>query len=195
MKAGAIILAGGENTRTGQNKALFDLGGIPLIKRITDKLSGAFSNLYIVTTYPEEYSFLENVTFISDITPERKNSLEAIYSGLAGSREEYNFICACDMPYLNIKLIEYLFQIKAGFDVVAPIVEYKPAFMHTVYSRSCIPVIEKILEKNNKKVSRILRDLNVKYVPEEALNSEDPGLKSFYHIKTYIDYLLVGQDF
>lgn len=192
--AGAIILAGGENTRIGQNKALLDLGGQPLIKIIINKLTGFFDNLYIVTNKPEEYYFFDKVIFVQDLYPE-KNSFEAIYSGLSASKEPDNFVCACDMPYLNIKLIEYLFNIKSDFDVVAPVVENKPVAMHTVYSKTCLPVMEKSLAKKNKKVNRILRDLNVKYVPEEALITEDPGLKSFYHIKTYLDYILVRQDF
>lgn len=193
--AGAIILAGGENTRTGQNKALLDLGGQPLIKRITRIFAGYFENIYIVTTYPEEYFFLEGVKLVSDLIPEKKNSLEAIFSGLCASSDADNFVCACDMPYLNLKLIDYLFRIKSDFDVVAPLVSYKPAAMHTIYTKACIPFMEKSLAKNNKKISKILRDLNVKYVPEEALISEDPELKSFYHIKTYLDYMLVQPDF
>src|SRR5437764_9541337 len=119
--AGAIILAGGENTRIGQNKALLDLGGQPLIKIMINRLSEFFENLYIVTTYPEEYYFLEQVNFVTDLYSE-KNILQAIYSGLAASNEPDNFVCAGDMPYLNIKLIEYLFKIKGSFDVVVPVV-------------------------------------------------------------------------
>jgi molybdopterin-guanine dinucleotide biosynthesis protein A len=192
--AGAIILAGGENTRIGQNKALLDLGGQPLIQIITSKLSSLFENIYIVTNTPEEYSFLDKVNFVRDAGP-GKNTLEAIYSGLAASKETDNFVCACDMPYLNIKLIEYLFKLKAGFDIVAPVFEYKPVALHTIYAKSCIAVIEKSLAKGNKKFARILRDLNVKYVPEEALITEDQTLKSFFHIKTYLDYMLVQADF
>jgi molybdopterin-guanine dinucleotide biosynthesis protein A len=193
--AGAIILAGGENTRIGQDKALLEFGGQPLLKIITDRLAGFFENLYVVTPEPEQYYFLERVSFVRDLFPDNKNITEAIYSGLSASREADNFVCACDMPYLNIKLVEYLFKLKGGFDAVVPVIEGKPAALHTVYSKNCLPVMEKIMAKGIKKVSRIFRDLNIKYVPENALVTEDPALKSFFHIKTYIDYLLVQNDF
>jgi molybdopterin-guanine dinucleotide biosynthesis protein A len=190
--AGAIILAGGKNERTGQNKALLELGDKPLIQLITDKISQLFKQIYIVTSTPEEYNFLKGVRIVPDLLPE-KNILEAIYSGLYASEEQDNFVCACDMPYLNINLIKYLFEIKGSFDVVVPVVNYKIASLHTIYSKSCLPAIEKNISK--KKVSKIFRDLNVKYVPQEALAIEDPKLLSFFHIKTYLDYMLVQKDF
>ena len=47
--AGAIILAGGQSTRIGQNKALLELDGIPLIKIMVNKLGEYFDNIYVVS--------------------------------------------------------------------------------------------------------------------------------------------------
>ncbi len=190
--AGAIILAGGKNERTGQNKALFELADKPLIELIINKLRQLFNNIYLVTPNPEEYHFLNDINIVPDLLPQ-KNVLEAIYSGLSASKDEDNFVCACDMPYLNLRLINYLFEIKGHFDAVVPTINHKIVTLHTIYSKSCISVIEKNI--NKKKVSNVLRDLNVKYVPQEALVTEDPNLLSFFHIKTYLDYMIVQKDF
>ncbi|MBC7475151.1 MAG: molybdenum cofactor guanylyltransferase [Candidatus Sericytochromatia bacterium] len=191
---GVIILAGGESTRIGENKALLDFNGKPLISYMIEKLREINPEIIIVSSQPQDYDFLENVHLIEDKYPDKKTVLQALYSGLLESKENDNFVCACDMPYLNINLIKYLFSLKSEFDVVIPIVEYGPVILHTIYSKSCLPVIEAHLERNSKSVKKIFRDLNVKYVPTEALQSEDSKLKSFFHIKTFLDYILVQGD-
>lgn len=190
MSFSSIILAGGENSRMGENKALIEISSQPLIKNLVDKLKPISDKVYIVTSNPSEYSFLQNVVFVPDIFPEKKSILEAIYSGLKASESEYNFVCSCDLPYLNIKLVEYLFSLKNQFDLVLPLFNNTPQTLHAFYSKNAIQAMEKVLEKGNKKLIRIFRDLNIKYVPETALATEDPKLLSFFSIKTYLDYML-----
>lgn len=194
MTAG-IILAGGENTRYGTNKALIDLGGQPLIKLISDKLFQLFPKVYVVTNTPEEYSFLDKVEFVPDLLPEKKGILEALYSGLKQSSEDENFFFACDMPYLNLELIQKMLEIKNNFDVVIPVIKRKPTPFHTIFKKSCLPSMERTLEKGSKKLAMVFRDLNVKYVPEEFLKEYDENLNSFFHIITFVDYLVASKDF
>lgn len=190
MSFSSIILAGGESSRMGENKALIQISSQPLIKNLVDKLKPISEKIYVVTDNPAEYDFLEDVVFVPDIFPEKKSILEAIYSGLKASESEYNFVCSCDLPYLNTNLVQYLFSLKNQFDIVLPLFNNEPQTLHAFYSKTCLSSIEKVLEKGNKKIIRIFRDLNIKYVPETALVTEDPKLLSFFTIKTYLDYML-----
>jgi len=186
----SIILAGGESSRIGENKALLSVMEEPLIKIVKDRLEEISNKIYIVTLNPENYSFLENVEFVKDVYPEKKSILEAMYSGLKASEDEINFICSCDLPYLNLNLINYLYSLTPSFDAVIPIFNNDTKTLHSFYSKKCLEPMEKVLEKGNKKVSRIFRDLNIKYVPEKALIEEDDKLLSFFSVKTYLDYML-----
>lgn len=186
----SIILAGGESSRIGENKALLSVMEEPLIKIVKERLEEISNKIYIVTLNPEDYSFLENVEFVKDVYPEKKSILEAMYSGLKASTEEYNFICSCDLPYLNTNLVNYLYSLTTNFDAVVPIFNNDTKTLHAFYSKKCLEPMEKVLEKGNKKVSRIFRDLNIKYVPENALIEEDDKLLSFFSVKTYLDYML-----
>ncbi|MFN8671088.1 MAG: molybdenum cofactor guanylyltransferase [Candidatus Sericytochromatia bacterium] len=191
----SIILSGGNSTRIGQNKALLEVSGKTLIEVMVDNLKKISSKIYIVTDTPEEYTFFSNdnnISFVKDIFPEKKSILAAMYSGLKVSEENYNFICSCDLPYLNINLINYLYSLKSDFDAIIPIFNNEPKTLHAFYSKNTLKVMEKVLDKGNKKVSRIFRDLNIKYVPQNALESEDEKLLSFFSIKTYLDYMLVN---
>ena len=186
----SIILAGGESSRIGENKALLSVIAEPLIKIVKERLEKISNKIYIVTLNPEDYSFLDNVEFVKDIYPEKKSILEAMYSGLKASSDEYNFICSCDLPYLNINLVNYLYSLTTNFDAVVPIFNNDTKTLHAFYSKKCLEPMEKVLEKGNKKVSRIFIYLNIKYVPEKALIEEDDKLLSFFSVKTYLDYML-----
>lgn len=193
--ASAIILAGGENTRYGDNKALIDLGGKPLIKIIIDKISPLFNKVYVVTNNTSDYYSLDNIEIVKDLYPENRSTLEAIYSGLKASDDKDNMVFACDMPYLNTNLIQDMINNIKDYDLVMPVIKGKPVTFHTIYTKNCLPVMEKALEKKHKKVSRIFRELNVKYIQEDKLKELDPDLNSFFHIKTFVDYLVAQKDF
>ena len=62
----AYILAGGESSRMGQNKALLDINGSPLIEIIANQLSG-FEEVIIIGR-KETYSHLD-YRVIEDIIP------------------------------------------------------------------------------------------------------------------------------
>lgn len=211
----SIILAGGDSSRIGENKALLDFNGTPLIQLIINKLKPVSEKIYIVTQDKSELDFLKDVEIIEDYPLENnatnqittnpllsflnnekpKNILNAIYTGLNKSEYDYNFICACDMPNLNTDLIKYMYSNKSQYDAIVPIYNYKPVTLHTFYNKSCIPAMKNSIDKGNKVTRKIFRDLNTKYINEEELKLIDNNLKSFFHIKTRLDYILARSDF
>ncbi|MFN8577290.1 MAG: molybdenum cofactor guanylyltransferase [Candidatus Sericytochromatia bacterium] len=205
----SIILAGGDSSRIGENKALLNINGKSLIENIIDKLKLISSKIYIVTNNRSDYEFLNNVELLEDYPSHNqslsqiniplldinsyessKNILNAIYTGLKESEYEYNFVCACDMPNLNIDLINEIFSYKNQYDCLVPVINYKPITLHTFYSKNCLEVIKSSLDKGNKVTRKIFRDLNTKYINDDILKNKDNELKSFFHIKTRLDYIL-----
>ncbi len=211
----SIILAGGDSSKIGENKALLKINDRTLIEVIIDKLSKISSKVYIVTQDKNEFNFLKNVEIIEDypvnkknndlmlndsiinlsFTEKPKNILNAIYTGLNTSEYKDNFICACDMPSLNTNLINYIYSLKSQYDAIIPTIENKPIILHSFYNKSSLKAMKTTLDQGSKQVKRIFRDLNVKYIPETALRIDDPELKSFFHIKTRLDYILAHADF
>lgn len=211
----SIILAGGDSSRIGDNKALLELNGKTLIEIVIEKLKEVSEKIYIVTHNKSEFSFLNNVEIIEDYelknetnnelknipllnflnTEKPRNILNAIYTGLKESEYQDNFICGCDMPYLNVELIKYLYSFKNQYDAIVPVIEGKPISLHTFYNKNSLDVMEKSINKNNKVVRKIFRDLNTKYLPEEVIKPIDKDLKSFFHIKTRLDYILTKTDY
>jgi len=188
----AIILAGGKSSRVGQNKAFLNFQGKTLIEIIISELLKAFEKIFIVAIDKEEYSFVKksNIEIVEDLFKENSNVLEAIYTGLIFSSAEHNFITSCDRPYINIELIKYLYSFTKDYDIVSPIFEYKPVYLHSFYSKKCSEIIKKRIDKGEKNISKIFREFNVKYVQEEEIVNLFGTTKYLFQIKTYLDYLL-----
>ena len=177
-----VILAGGKNTRMGKNKAFLEIDGQKIIDRTVELLKGIFSQVILVTKTPLEYSYLD-VEIVIDIVPKR-GSLIGIYTGLFYSSHPCSFVTACDMPFLNRQVIEYMITISKTYDVVIPhlIDGYHP--LHAIYSKRCIKSIEKLIREGNLKVIDFFDKVKVKEVTSDDLSSLDATANSFLNINT-----------
>ncbi|HEC23805.1 MAG TPA: molybdenum cofactor guanylyltransferase, partial [Chloroflexi bacterium] len=61
------ILAGGQSSRMGFNKAFVDIGGKALIERIIERVAGLGEELFIITNSPAEYAHLGLPTYTDAI--------------------------------------------------------------------------------------------------------------------------------
>jgi molybdopterin-guanine dinucleotide biosynthesis protein A len=190
MNMRAIILAGGQNRRIKTNKSLLRLGDKTVIEWITESLFRVFPEIIIVTNNPELYSGL-GCRLTKDLFP-AKGSLVGLYSGLLVSPSQYNFLVACDMPFVNYHLIRYLVDLvqkqKNNIELLIPKTDegYQP--LHAIYSRDCLPLIKKQLEEANLKILDLFPHLQLKEVEQEELIRFDPQLLSFFNINTLDDW-------
>ncbi len=177
----AIILAGGKNTRMhGEDKAFIEIEGKPIIARIIEKLKPQVRQIIVVTNSPEKYANFK-VKTIKDEHP-GKGPLMGIYSGLKASSCKYNFITACDMPFINTALIKFIIDNRDNYDIVISRVSEKFHTLFGLYSKSCIPVMEEMLEKNELRLRSIFPKLNVRLLSKEDMEKFDPQLLSLVNI-------------
>ncbi|MGI0494153.1 molybdenum cofactor guanylyltransferase [Alkalinema pantanalense CENA528] len=97
----AIVLAGGQSRRMGQDKALLQIAGQPLLQQICDRAAQCCSVIYVVTAWPDRYrSFLpETCQCVVDRT--MQGPLVGFAQGLAGVQTKWVLLLACDMPSLD----------------------------------------------------------------------------------------------
>ncbi len=187
-QAGAVILAGGDSKRLGRPKALLDFNGKALIEIILEKLSRSFKEITIVTDKPWLYDHL-SVRITGDILDDRvKSPLRGIHAGLSASGLPVQFIVACDMPFIQPALINYMAGNLSGYDAVVPRNSeyYQP--LHAFYSRSCISVIEEQISRSNYKITEFYSHLKICYISGEEIAVYDPGEWSFFNVNTWADY-------
>ena len=177
-----IILSGGKSIRMGENKAFLEVRGKRMLDHTVALLQEIFGQVIMVTNEPLEYSYLD-LEIAVDLIPKR-GPLVGIYTGLFYSSHSYSFITACDMPFLNRKVIEYMLTIKKNYDVVIPHLNdgYHP--LHALYSKRCIKFIEEQLREDNLKITDFFNRVRVREVSSDEIISLDPDLRSFLNINT-----------
>ena len=144
-----IVLAGGRSRRLGRDKAVETIAGQALIARVLDSLSHVADELVVVVNNrerEEELPLPDSVVTAVDIYPDT-GSLGGIFTGLSASSNEWGVVVACDMPFLNLELLEHLLSFRAGHDLVVPVVDHRPEPTHAAYSKVCLPAIETRLRR------------------------------------------------
>jgi len=199
MTITAIILAGGKNLRLGRNKALEMIGGISLIERVVERVRPLSSQIIIVTsqnnhTLPD----IPGVRYVEDVFP-GKGPLGGIYTGLLRAGTACSLAVACDMPFLNIELINHMKQSITGYDAVVPrLCTSMVEPLHSIYSENILPVLERRLRNEKLSVHAFLEEVNVRYIEEDECKRFDSELLSFFNINQQSDLdralEIVGQE-
>lgn len=184
MEYSIAIQAGGESSRMGQDKGLLQFGGMALVEYIHDQISGMGSDAFIVSNHPEAYLHFGLPVF-ADIY-KGIGALGGIHTVLSHTNTEKVLILACDMPFVNTQVIKYLLSFAPEFDVVVPRIHPK-GFVEpfkAVYSKSCLPAIEKAIAADNRRVISFFDDVSVKYIEKEEIAPLDPDYVSFLNVNT-----------
>ena len=183
MKATAIILAGGKNLRLGRNKAAETIGGKSIIERVIERVSPLADQILIVSSAERtEFKGIGKAEVLADLYP-GGGPLGGIYTGLVKAKSEYSIAVACDMPFLNTKLLGYMLEQAAGHDAVVPLIDgglMEP--LHAIYARSCIEKIKAYLDKKQLSIIPVIKRLNVRYIEPAESRRFDPRLLSFFNI-------------
>ena len=180
-----IVLAGGEGKRLATDKAFLRIGGRVLIEGIVEKMARIGDEVIIVTNSPQKYGHLE-ARLVGDVAP-GKGSLGGIYSGLRAARSEYSLVVACDMPFLDLRLLRYMILLSPGQDVVIPRVGELTEPLHAIYSKRCLQPIERVLAGGGRRIIEFFPDVHVRYIEEQEIKLFDPQCLSFFNVNTPAD--------
>ena len=189
MKTGCIVLAGGKSSRLGQDKAWVELGGKSLLQRSVNNLEFLGGDIIIVAAPGQRLPPVTDASrlkIVRDITS-GKGPLVGIYTGLRNLENEYSFVAACDMPFVQKALVQEMARHVEGFDVVIPRRPQGLEPLHAIYGRRCIGYIETLIESGRYKIDTLLERVRVRYFEEEEMKALDPGEISFFNINTPAD--------
>lgn len=185
----SIILAGGNSSRLGWNKALEAINGKNLVQRVVNRLIPLSKEIIIVTAQSETFSYSPSsptIKIVADIY-HGKGPLGGIYSGLVISSCSQAVVVGCDMPFLNIALLNYMTQLSPAFDVVVPRTRKGVEPLCAVYSKNCLAPIHELLERNELMISELFSVVRVRYVEEDEIDRFDSEHLSFFNINTQAD--------
>ncbi|MEK6599632.1 MAG: molybdenum cofactor guanylyltransferase [Deltaproteobacteria bacterium] len=180
-----IILAGGKSSRMGFNKAFIDIGGKSIIHKTVNLFKELFDEIIVVTNDPLWYEELNCLT-VTDIL-KGAGSLGGIYTGLFHSSSEYNFVVACDMPFLNKEAISRIIKFPEGWSATAPYIMDRYHPLHAVYSKKCIKPIEEMIKAKDLRITNLFQKIKVKRLEEKDWLSNEHVLSSLDNINTKED--------
>lgn len=174
---------GGKNSRMeGRIKGLLQIDDVTFLERIISVLKG-FDTIYLsvnksfsseeIKKY-EEMGLNVIIDLYDDIGP-----MGGIYSSLKNCKEDYLFVTACDMPFINKDLIkELLLNIKQNTDAVLFSINKLLYPLGAIYSKKMIPHMEELIGNKEYKLLNLIKSTNFIELPLEKTGLSDDFLKN-----------------
>ncbi|MCJ0931061.1 molybdenum cofactor guanylyltransferase [Virgibacillus halodenitrificans] len=159
-----IILAGGKSSRMGTNKSLLPLGGKTSIEHIFNEMSLFTDEITIVANDPTLYRFLN-----TDIVADRytgKGPLAGLESVMYYKKADLYFVAACDMPFVNKSVYDWLQKQISHYSAAVPIFNEKTHPLAGVYKREVLPKVQEQLAQNNLRMKSFFEHIDIKYVED-----------------------------
>lgn len=182
----AIILAGGESSRMGRDKAALPLNGRPLLQTVIDAVQPLFAHTLVSVREPRAGIALQQVCDAQT----GAGPLAGLVSAIEKSATPWAFVVACDMPFISPAVIERLAALRGANQAVVPMAAGHAQPLLAFYARSCLPLLRERLAGGDRSLTGALKTLNVRYVEADELLPSDPQLRSFIDLDTPQDAAL-----
>lgn len=184
-----VILAGGQSSRMGEDKATMMFGGEPLLARVARRLSSGIDELLVIG--PQSLAPLApRARVVEDALP-AIGPLGGLYTALIATRSARIFLVACDMPFVCPGLVQAMLAFavtRDDADVVTLEASGHVQPLHAVYSRGCLPAVERALKAKDHSLHALLEHLAVVTIDLEAVRREDPDGLSAFNVNTHDDW-------
>jgi molybdopterin-guanine dinucleotide biosynthesis protein A len=177
-----IVLAGGESRRMGTDKALLEVGGIPMVQRVLSALRESCAEVVVVTKQAVPYKRM-GARIVVEESPVRA-PLVGIIAGLRAALTPWAFVAGCDMPYLSPAAVRLLADLAVGHDAAVPRVHGIWHPVHAVYAVSALPVLESQLAGGVRRLAAVLQALRVREVSAGELRAADGTMRTLWNVNT-----------
>jgi molybdopterin-guanine dinucleotide biosynthesis protein A len=191
----AVILAGGAGSRLGTEKSFLKFGSRSLICWTVEKLQRAADEVVVVARNVNQAASLRRVVRVQGIVFTCDSvfgfgPVAGLESGMRCAKGSLVFATGCDLPFLNVLVIEKLFELAEagaeGYDATVPVRQngmMEP--LHAVYNREkMLRACESAIKRGERRIQAPLRELRVNRIPVDLFRSIDPQLLTFFNINT-----------
>lgn len=160
-----IILAGGQSSRMGRDKALIEIDGIPLLRRVYNAAIHCSDSIYVVTSWVDRYQDLlpSTVNFIAESSP--RSPIVALKEALEQISSEWVLLLACDLPKLDGLVLQgWTRQLeRVPKEVMAVLPKHPKGWEPTCgfYRSSCLPALAVYIEQGGRSFQKWLETQDV----------------------------------
>ncbi len=177
MAIAALILAGGQSSRMGRDKALLPIHGIPLLRQTCDIAAQCAAPVVVVTPFPDRYRTI--VPPACDLHREQPLGAAGLFQGPAvglaqGLRvvpTEWVLVLACDLPYLRVDCLRrWQTQLALAPTPIALLPRTAQGWepLCGFYRRECLPALEEFIHGGGRSLQRWLETQPVQAIAFSA---------------------------
>jgi molybdopterin-guanine dinucleotide biosynthesis protein A len=186
------MLAGGGSTRFGRDKALVEVGGLPMLGRMIGLLQSVAKSVKVVGA-PEKYAPFEREV-VCDRWP-GEGPLGGIITALEDAAKsaapgDWNLIVSCDMPFLTQDWLRFLVQraVESKTQVVVPKSMHGPEPLCACYRTNAAGALRAAFESGVRKVTHGLQHVTTEVLDEADWKRFDNAGRLFWNMNTVADY-------
>ncbi len=182
-----FILAGGQSSRMGRDKALLEFGGVPLLVRTARLLEPRVAAVTVIGP-AERYAAL-GLRVVPDDRP-GLGPLGGLATALRISRSEWNLVVGCDLPYLTGAWLDWLIAraLDSPADAVVPESERGLEPLCAMYRGRCAGVLADALARGVRKLTDAVAALAMEKIAAAQWKAFDSSGALFRNMNASADY-------
>lgn len=180
---GAVLLAGGRSRRMGRDKAGLTIGGEPMLTRLSIQLAAFDERLLSVGG--DSIQSLPGFRTVRDQYP-GAGPLAGLQAALAAAASEALLTVPCDLPNFTAKAARVLLS-AFPLEADAMVCRDSTGRLHPlsgIYTRRCLPVMERNLSAGRYQLRDLLRNINCVILDTAPLLPDE----TFFNMNTPADY-------
>jgi len=192
----AIVLAGGQSTRMGQDKALLLINGAPLLQRVCNAALHCTPVVYVITFQPERYRaivpptchLLQEHPLSAEATPH--GPLIGFAQALETVQTDWVLLLACDLPHLSGETLQrWVNHLENAGNAIAVLPRSSKGWeaLCGFYRTSCLHRLKAAIARGDRSFQRWLSQEPVKALPLD-------DTQMLFNCNTPEDFEKVGSD-
>jgi molybdenum cofactor guanylyltransferase len=191
-KIAVIVLAGGQSSRMGTDKALLEIEGKSLLQRACEVAAALTPQVYVLTAWPDRYrsTITEQSQFLVEYNP-GSGPLVALTQGLTQIDAEWILLLACDLPLLDAQIIQnWAIQLTAFPPSTLAVVPYQNSRWEPLcgfYRKQSLSSLQSFIDKGERSFQKWLNQIQAISLPvgerEALMLSNCNTLEEFDRLK------------
>ena len=160
-----LILAGGQSSRMGTDKALLLIDNQRFIQRVCEIATALTSQVYVLTPWRDRYQdFLTNqIQFLLE-SNHGNGPLIALAEGLTQISTDWILLLACDLPLLNINVLQnWIHQLERVPDSILAVVPRQDAIWEPLcgfYRKEALTNLQHFIDNGGKSFQNWLSQIS-----------------------------------
>ena len=160
LSINGLILSGGLSTRMGEDKRLIDYHGKSQEQYLFDLLNPYCSEVYVSINQNQN----TNLPHIFDLDLSLKSPITGILSAFNKYPETAWLVVACDMPFVNQEVVEYLIKHRNPEKFATAFEnseEHFPEPLLTIYEPKILEKLQGAVNQEKKSPRKVLQSLEI----------------------------------